>query len=212
MRSDARRNRELIVSAALAVIAERGSFASMDEIARVAGLGVGTLYRHFPDRQALLDTITVDTLRELHAVGQRQGVGRPRSPELNELNERNGARAGAAWAALREVVDHCTHAPLTLIKTLNESASDEPEIARLLADVNEMLVGIVEAAQAEGTLRDDIASAEVVQVISVAVCRPGARPDDALTTVLMDGLRVRRPETEAGPAPAPAVALTSAEH
>ncbi|EFC81096.1 TetR/AcrR family transcriptional regulator [Parafrankia sp. EUN1f] len=204
MRSDARRNRELIVSAALTVIAERGPLASMDEIARVAGLGVGTLYRHFPDRQALLDTITVDTLRELHAVGQRQGVGRPRNPEWN------GAHAGAAWAALREVVDHCTHAPLTLIKTLNESASDEPEIARLLADVNEMLVGIVEAAQAEGTLRDDIAPAEVVQVISVAVCRPGAQPDDALTTVLMDGLRVRRPENEAGPAPAPAPA--SAEH
>lgn len=54
MRADARRNRERILDAARAVFAEGGQAAQMDDVARAAGVGVGTVYRHFPDKEALL--------------------------------------------------------------------------------------------------------------------------------------------------------------
>ena len=58
MRADARRNRQRLIEAALAAFAEHGADdASLDEIARRAGVGIGTLYRHFPTRQALLEAV-----------------------------------------------------------------------------------------------------------------------------------------------------------
>ena len=58
MRADARRNRQRLIEAALAAFADHGADdASLDEIARRAGVGIGTLYRHFPTRQALLEAV-----------------------------------------------------------------------------------------------------------------------------------------------------------
>jgi AcrR family transcriptional regulator len=69
-RSDARRNHELLVAAARAVFAERGIEASLEEIARRAGLGIGTLYRHFATREALIEAIAEGRLGELVALGE----------------------------------------------------------------------------------------------------------------------------------------------
>ncbi len=57
MRADAKRNRDRIVEVARDVFRERGYDASLDEVAKRAGVGAGTLYRHFPTRDALLDAI-----------------------------------------------------------------------------------------------------------------------------------------------------------
>ena len=54
LRADARRNREKIVNAARAIVAERGEAAQIDDVARLAGVGVGTVYRHFPNKDALM--------------------------------------------------------------------------------------------------------------------------------------------------------------
>jgi AcrR family transcriptional regulator len=54
LRADARRNREKIVSAARAIVAEQGVAAQIDDVARLAGVGVGTVYRHFPNKDALM--------------------------------------------------------------------------------------------------------------------------------------------------------------
>src|SRR6059058_2188352 len=65
-RPDAGRNRELLVAAALQAFTERGADdTSLEEIARRAGVGIGTLYRHFPGRQALLEALYVDEVAEL---------------------------------------------------------------------------------------------------------------------------------------------------
>jgi AcrR family transcriptional regulator len=63
MRADARRNREAILRSAGELFAERGSAVQMDEIAEHAGLGMGTLYRHFPTKQALLAAIVGERFR-----------------------------------------------------------------------------------------------------------------------------------------------------
>src|ERR1700733_14998262 len=65
VRADARRNREQLLTAAKAVLAELGAGVNLEEIARRAGVGIGTLYRNFPSRQALLEAVYVDEVESL---------------------------------------------------------------------------------------------------------------------------------------------------
>ncbi len=69
-RRDARRNHELLVATAREIFAERGVEAPLDEIARRAGLGIGTLYRHFPTREALVEAIFAERVDEFRTVGE----------------------------------------------------------------------------------------------------------------------------------------------
>lgn len=144
----------------------------MEEIARAAGLGVGTLYRHFPDRRALLEHIATDALHQLMAFG-KGAAGRdiPR------------------WNALLLIVDHCVGLPLALINTLPDGTPKNPERANLARAHKVLLERIVKEAQDEGTLRRDIPPREVVDVLHAIVCRPGARAGDYLITVMLDGLK-----------------------
>ena len=64
-RKDARTNRERILTAAREAFAEGGESTALEEIARRAGVGIGTLYRHFPNRQALLEALYVDEVEEV---------------------------------------------------------------------------------------------------------------------------------------------------
>ena len=64
-RADARRNHEKVLAAAREVFAESGDSTSLEEIARRAGVGIGTLYRHFPNRQALLEALYVGEVEEV---------------------------------------------------------------------------------------------------------------------------------------------------
>jgi AcrR family transcriptional regulator len=65
MRADARRNCDLLIATARAVFAEKGAEAPLDEIAKRAGVGPGTLYRHFPNRDALVEAVYRDEVSEL---------------------------------------------------------------------------------------------------------------------------------------------------
>ncbi|WP_067668151.1 TetR/AcrR family transcriptional regulator [Nocardia miyunensis] len=174
MRADAQRNRAAITSAALRLANERGEAVSMEDIAREAGLGVGTLYRHFPDRRALLEDIAVDTLRQL-LEATRAEVGR-----------------APAWEALLRVVDYCVAKPLPLITHLITGHPDRHELPELEAEIKSLIAEIAADAQREGDLRADVPPTEVVGVLHVAVCRCDARADDHLTRVLLDGLRTRK--------------------
>src|SRR5947207_14194534 len=64
-RADARRNYERVLAAARGAFAEGGESTALEEIARRAGVGIGTLYRHFPTRQALLEALYVDEVEEV---------------------------------------------------------------------------------------------------------------------------------------------------
>jgi AcrR family transcriptional regulator len=65
LRADARRNREKVLAAARAVFSEHGREAQMDDVARRAGVGVGTVYRHFPTKEALIEALMVDAFRTI---------------------------------------------------------------------------------------------------------------------------------------------------
>lgn len=172
MRSDARRNRELVLSAAVELFTEHGPAVSMEEIARSAGLGVGTLYRHFPDRQTLLEEIAADSLRRLHE----------RSRELLDT-------APSGWEALTGILEQCVELPLALTKSLSTTPLDKPELDALAAHSETLITQAVERAQHQGDLRQDLTPPQIADMLSVIVCRPGIRPDDPLITVFLDGLR-----------------------
>lgn len=95
-RADARRNRDKLVAAAGAVIAEAGAEASLEEVARRAGVGSATLHRHFPSRAALLEAVLRDRVQALCA----------RAEDL--LTTPSAGAALVAW--LRDVVAHAATA------------------------------------------------------------------------------------------------------
>src|SRR5919206_2825813 len=67
LRADARRNREKVLAAARTVFSENGRDAQMDDVARRAGVGVGTVYRHFPTKEALIEALMVDAFETIAA-------------------------------------------------------------------------------------------------------------------------------------------------
>lgn len=174
MRADAKRNRERIVSCALGLFVERGPGVSMEEIARAADLGVGTLYRHFPDRRALVEEIATSSLRCL-------GV------EIRKLREQEVPR----WEVLTRVVAFCAGQPFALIKAVADGDSMPQERLALQNEVDGLLRELMQDVQGEGSMRDDISPVEAVEILSTAVRRPGAREDDAVTRVMLDGLRAK---------------------
>jgi AcrR family transcriptional regulator len=173
MRADARRNRERILMTALELFTERGPGVSMEEIAQGAGVGVGTLYRHFPDRRAMVEELAEVTLEGLR--------GRIRA----RLDERRGTY----WDVLLDVVRYCAWQPLALITSLAGSAPPPPACVKLRDEVGELMLEIVAGAQQEGSLRRDLSPEQVLDVVSAVIRRPAARFDDPLTTVVLDGLR-----------------------
>ncbi|MGH9129167.1 MAG: TetR/AcrR family transcriptional regulator [Acidimicrobiales bacterium] len=70
-RADARRNHERLLAAARAALAEQGADANMEDVAHQAGVGIGTLYRHFPTRQALCEAVYLDQVNELQRLAER---------------------------------------------------------------------------------------------------------------------------------------------
>jgi AcrR family transcriptional regulator len=71
LRADARRNREKVLAAARAVFSEHGREAQMDDVARRAGVGVGTVYRHYPTKEALIEALMVDAFQTIADAARR---------------------------------------------------------------------------------------------------------------------------------------------
>jgi AcrR family transcriptional regulator len=171
VRADARRNRELIVRAATRLFMATGRAVSMEDIAREAGLGVGTLYRHFPDRAALLALISCDVVSRLAArTTEAAADGRPR------------------WDVLLGYVRDAVREPLAMLKSV---PADDPVLAGPDQRLRAVLTDVVTDAQAEGSVRADIPADAVVDLLRLIVCRAGASEDDPLARVILDGLRPR---------------------
>ncbi|MFE1879074.1 TetR/AcrR family transcriptional regulator [Streptomyces diastatochromogenes] len=151
MRADARRNYERLLNVAAEAFAEHGENASLDDIAKRAGVGSGTLYRHFPTRQALLEAAYVD---RIEALGSR----------ADEL-----ARELPPGEALMEWLNELCVATIQVrgMKSLLGSAVTDGSSAALTAcgtTVKGAASRLVEAAQAEGVLRADLEPIEVLRL------------------------------------------------
>src|ERR1017187_8852413 len=181
LRADAQRNCQRLLSAASATFAEHSADdASLEEIARRAGVGIGTLYRHFPNRQALLEAVYRDQVDVL-------------SDRAKRLSE--SADPGAALAAwLRAVVYFCRTKP-TLPSPLLPTLDKAPEFLSPCGLVIRESAGtLLSRAQQAGVVRADADAKDLlrlVHAISMAVEREPADVGqaDRLLGFILDGLR-----------------------
>ncbi|MEV0635605.1 helix-turn-helix domain-containing protein [Streptomyces sp. NPDC050619] len=151
MRADARRNYERLLAAATEAFAEHGEGASLDDIAKRAGVGSGTLYRHFPTRQALLEAAYVDRIEAIAARAEEIARELPPGEALVEwLNELSAGmiQVRGLKALLRSAVTDGSSDVVTACGNSVRGAA-----ARL-----------VEAAQREGTLRQDVEPVEILRL------------------------------------------------
>ena len=178
-RADAERNREQLIAAAKAAFAERGAEAPLEEIARRAGLGIGTLYRHFPTRDALLAAVYRHEVEQLAAAADRL------------LAEQTPLAALEAW--LGQLVDYL--ATKRVIAPALQASPGEGSAAYAAGGpaVGGAMQRVLEAALASGEMRADISPDDLMRLIT-GLAYGYDRPDWAqsshrLIGVLIAGLR-----------------------
>ncbi|MCG5220074.1 TetR/AcrR family transcriptional regulator [Streptosporangium sp. KLBMP 9127] len=173
MRADARRNRDHLVAAATDVIAEEGPEASLNEIARRAGVGPGTLYRHFPTRESLLTTVFRTRIEALCA---RAGDLAAKLPPGEALT---------AW--LHELLAHAvTDRGLGATMMLTEQESGFDCSALMAAAASGLLAGAGEA----GSVRRDLTVDDLFQLVhGISLAAGDLGRGDRLLTLTLEGLR-----------------------
>ena len=187
LRRDAERNRQLILDTAKAVFAHRGLDASLDEVAHEAGLGVGTVYRRFPNRDALIDALFADMLHSIERI-VAESMALPRAWDglvhfMTAMLESQGRDK-----ALRDLM-------LSRQKYLEECELDKEEVVR--ETVEPALYEMIDRAKIEGDLRPDVVATDVgVLLISAVGVVDFTAPADPEVwrrhlAVMLDGLRAR---------------------
>jgi AcrR family transcriptional regulator len=180
LRADARRNRDRLVEVAAQAFAELGVDGSLEDIARRAGVGIGTLYRHFPTREHLVEVVYRREVEGLCAAADELLAARPAGDALAEWMQ----RFVGYIAAKRGMAES--------LKLLLQSKSDL--FAETSGKIPAAFRRLVEAAVAEGSIRADIEPADILQALSGIYGAPDT-PDwqdrsRRLMRLLVDGLRV----------------------
>ena len=159
-RSDARRNREAILAAAREMFAESGEVA-MYEVARRAGVGQATLYRNFPDRDALVAALAIESIEELERLGAEH-AGEP----------------DAFFVLLRAMVDSAAR-----FHGLAECAQQSPEVASKLEPLQQRINVLIKRplrdAKAAGLIRRDLSMNDVMLLFAMVEGALSREPDAA---------------------------------
>jgi AcrR family transcriptional regulator len=195
LRRDAERNRRLILAAARQVVAQRGLTAGFDEIARVAGVGVGTVYRRFPHRDDLVDALFEERIDEM--VARVEAAAADPDP----------------WTGLRELITWGVEAQAAdrgLSEVLITGGRGHPRIDRGRARIEPAMAALVTRVQSAGMLRTDVAGLDIA--IAMAMLSRIGDPDQSelrqrYVTLMLDGLAVSRE----APSPLPAVVPVDAD-
>lgn len=185
LRADARRNRARVVEVARAVFSERGPEARIEEIAERAGVGVGTVYRNFPSKEALLGEVVAWSMRRL-AEAARDSLAEP-----------------DAWAAFARVVR-------LLVRTVSEERAflhaapwgqAEGALAEARAEFDRRMGEVVTRAEDSRTLRSDVAVEDLFVLFGGVMNAPedvSLERRERCISIILDGLR-RRADHGAGP-------------
>lgn len=150
-RADAQRNYERILAAARGAVAERGGDVVLEDIAREAGVGIGTLYRHFPTRQALLEATFLDETLELRTRAEQLAAGQA---PLDAL---------VGWLRLHmdlAMRGHCMGAAVMAAKHVEGS-----EIQVAYAAMREAGTELLERAQAAGDVRPGVGMGDLLSLV-----------------------------------------------
>jgi len=181
MRADAQRNYARLLSAAMTAFTEHGADdASLEEIARRAGVGIGTLYRHFPTRQALLEAVYRDQVDALRA----------RANELLDSDE--PAEALAAWLRALGTFSSTKHnLTSALLATIGKDSDLLSSCSTVICDAADILL---KRAQEAGAVRADADARDLIRLVhavNIATQRAPTDPaqTDRLLGLILDGLR-----------------------
>jgi AcrR family transcriptional regulator len=182
-RADAARNRDQLLAAATRILSDAESEMSMRAVAREAGVGIATLYRHFPTRESLVEAVYRDQVVRL--TGGARELLAAESPD----------RALRRWMDLFGDWIATKRGMLDTMLSLIESG-DLPH-ARTREELLAAVDLILEAGRSSGDLRTDVSAEEVVALIIgvFTVAHQAGRADEAarLLDVVLDGLRPQRP-------------------
>ena len=177
-RADARRNYEKVLAAAREAFAEGGESTALEEIARRAGVGIGTLYRHFPSRQALLEALYVDEVEEVcRSAAQLEDV--------------------EPWEALSSWVDRLIGYIATKQALAAELLAYVDRDAEVFKTSRAALWGAGEPllirAQEAGVVRPDVEIGELIQMVIGIAKIPTSDPQQTarMVRIALDGLRYR---------------------
>jgi AcrR family transcriptional regulator len=177
LRADARRNRERLLDAALALFVECGPDVALEAVAKRAGVGIGTLYRHVPTREALVEAAYRSEVAHLCEAAEE--LLRDRAPD-------------AALAAFMDrFVDYAAtkRGMKPMLMAVAESGSD------VFADTREQIVGavarLVDAGVAAGAIRSDVDAEDVLRAMGIVWSLPAGQEEQArrVLGIVMDGLR-----------------------
>ncbi|MDG6105721.1 TetR/AcrR family transcriptional regulator [Dactylosporangium aurantiacum] len=180
MRADAERNRQRVLEAAEEVLARDGAAVSMRAVAERAGVGLGTIYRHFPTREALLQAIVVDRVRRLaESAGPLLAADDP---------------AAAFFTFFTRVVDVSARKKALADEVSGAGLDPKAGLGAVGGQLRAAIEALLRRAQAAGGVRADLAMPELLALLGAA-CLGAERNqwDDALRDralgLLFDGLR-----------------------
>jgi AcrR family transcriptional regulator len=164
LRADARRNHEQLLVAARDVIVERGAGAPLDEVARRAGVGIGTLYRRFPSRPALLRAVVVDALQRA-----------AQAAEVALAEETDGFSALVRY--MHAVLDLRVSAVIPTVLDALDLDDDDIRSAREVSAA--LSQRIVDSAHADGSLAADVTFGDIgTLLVRLSRPLPGSIPPD----------------------------------
>lgn len=177
MRADAARNRARVLDAAHECVAAKGVTVSTEEIARCAGVGVGTVFRHFPTKESLLEAVFADRLRRFLA-------------DTDHLTAHVEPHV-ALFAVLRRAVD--TYATKHAIGDALSAAGIDagPMTTEAGSTLRTILGTLLTAAQRAGTVRADVTVDDVTALLigTVRAAEHAGGSPERLISVVLDGLK-----------------------
>ena len=177
-RADARRNYEKVLTAAREAFAEGGESTALEEIARRAGVGIGTLYRHFPNRQALLEALYVDEVEEICRTAA-------------ELEDTEPWEALSIW--FRRFIGYIATKQALAAELMNYVERDAEVFKASRAALWDAGGPLLSRAQEAGVVRDDVEIGDVIQMVIAIAKIPVAEPSqtERMLDIALDGLRYR---------------------
>jgi AcrR family transcriptional regulator len=181
LRKDAARNREKLLAAAVGLFAERGTEGSLEEVAKRAGVGIGTLYRHFPTRDALVEAAYRNEVAQLRAAADELLAELPPDAAL-EAWMRRFVDYGAAKRGMRDALQSIAGGGADLF-------------AETRGQVTEAVAVLLRAGAEAGTLRSDVEPEDVLRAMAAIwmVAEGDDFADQAMRILrlVLDGLRYR---------------------
>jgi AcrR family transcriptional regulator len=193
LRRDAERNRQRILHAAAEVFTQRGLDATLDDVARQAGVGVGTVYRRFPDKETLVGELFQDRIDAMVAVAEQ------------------ACTAADPWQGLVSFIEYAAATmagDLGLRQLMMFATYGKDRVAYAREQMRPVVGRLVERAQAQGTLRADFSATDVpllaFVLASAAEYAGSVKPDiwRRYLGLIIDGMRASRDGVSALPVPA----------